>query len=471
MSDNQVMRERFLKLIALVVVIGLLAACQPSVVKETVVVEKPVEKVVKETVVVEKPVEKVVKETVVVEKSVEKVITATPVPGEPLKFWTFYSEESEQGVWFQEYIDQWNATHAVKFEYGYVPWANYTGEGLTTAFATREGPDVFVISAGDWRRYAAGRLALPLNESFPAELKEDILPAALDAVTLDGKIYSLPFEMEPVALWYNKEMLEQAGIDVPETWDDLVTACEALTTEDRYGLLIPTVPDYYQNFVFYPFLWMAGGEVMNDDFTAAAINTPESARALDLWGELVQNGYANSTEGGPWDIRFPEEQAAMYASGYWVYGLITDIYPDFVEKVGVTTLPVVNAGDAPLSVYGGWTLMVYSGTDYPAEASEFAIGLYGGKDMERIAKWGTELMTKISTRKSVNEYNADFYKEWPYSYWLDEVFPTCRAEPSFPPEIAQAVYEALQDVMFGGVTGAEAAAAAEAKINAYLETQ
>jgi len=451
MSDRGVTREHLMKVLAAIVIIGLLAACQPQVVKETVVVTE----------------EKVVKETVVV----EKVVVATPVPGEPLKFWTYYAEDSEQGLWFQEYIDQWNASHSVKFEYAYIPWANYTGEGLTTAFATREGPDVFVISAGDWRRYAAGHLALPLNETIPEDLKEDILPAALEAVTLDGKIYSMPFEMEPVALWYNKAMLEEAGVSVPETWSDLAAAAEALTTEDRYGLLIPTVPDYYQNFVFYPFLWMAGGEVMNKDFTAAAINTPEAARAFNLWGDLVKKGYANSTEGGPWDIRFPEEQAAMYASGYWVYGLITDIYPDFVEKVGVTTLPVANAGDPPLSVYGGWTLMVYSGTDYPAEASEFAINLYGGKDLERIGKWGTELMTKISTRKSVNEYNADFYKEWPYSYWLNDIFPTCRAEPSYPPEIAQAVYEALQDVMFGGLIGEEAVAAAETKINAYLETQ
>jgi len=51
------------------------------------------------------------------------------------------------------------------------------------------------------------------------------------------------------------------------------------------------------------------------------------------------------------------------------------------------------------------------------------------------------------------------------------LFPTCRAEPSYPPEIAQAVYEALQDVMFGGLIGEEAVAAAETKINAYLETQ
>ena len=57
-----------------------LSACQPQIVKETVIVEKPVEMVVKETVVVEKPVEKVVKETVVVteEKVVEKLVTAVP---------------------------------------------------------------------------------------------------------------------------------------------------------------------------------------------------------------------------------------------------------------------------------------------------------------------------------------------------------------------------------------------------------
>ena len=70
---DKLTRRKFLKGLAVAAGSGALAACAPEVVKETVIVEKPVEKVVEKTVVVENPVEKVV----------EKVVTATPAPAAP----------------------------------------------------------------------------------------------------------------------------------------------------------------------------------------------------------------------------------------------------------------------------------------------------------------------------------------------------------------------------------------------------
>jgi multiple sugar transport system substrate-binding protein len=391
---------------------------------------------------------------------------------EPLKFWTFeYAEPVDP--FFDQYVEEWNSTHDLQVERTEFPWAQYTGEILSTGIATGDAPDVFFISPGDWRRYAESGLALPLQDYIPDYLTEDILPASWDAVTLDGNVYSLPFEMEPVVLWYNKTMLDEAGVEVPTTWDELVAAAEALTTDEHYGILIPTNPDYYQNFVFYPFLWMAGGEVMNEDFTAAAVNTPETARALDLWGTLIREGYAapNSTGNDPVDERFPTGQAAMYVSGYWVYGWIAANFPDFLDDLAVAPIPAPDEGDELRTVYGGWTAMVYAGTEHPEEAAEFAINMFGAEDNTRAAEWGTVYNTKLSPRASVIEDNPDFYSEFPHDVFANEIFPTARPEPSFPPEIAQSVWEALQDVMFNGVSGADATAAWADKIDSYLLTR
>ena len=389
-----------------------------------------------------------------------------------LDFWTFeYSDAVDP--FFTEYVDEWNASHDLQVLRQEFPWAQYTGEILTTGIATGEAPDVFFISPGDWRRYAESGLALPLQDYIPDYLREDILPASWDAVTLDGNVYSLPFEMEPVVLWYNKDMLAEAGLEVPTTWDELSAAAAALTTEDRYGILLPTNPDYYQNFVFYPFLWMAGADVMNEDFTAPAINSPEAARALDLWGSLVQQGYAapNSTGNDPTDERFPTEQAAMFVSGYWVYGWIQANYPEFLDKLAVAPIPAPDEGDALQTVYGGWTVMVYSGTEHPEEAAQFAIEMFGAEDNTRAGAWGMTYNTKLSPRASVIEDNPEFYAEFPHDAFAHEIFPTARPEPSFPPEIAQAVWEAVQDVMFNGISGTDAAAAAADKIDSYLLTR
>lgn len=67
--------------------------------------------------------------------------------------------------------------------------------------------------------------------------------------------------------------------------------------------------------------------------------------------------------------------------------------------------------------------------------------------------------------------NEEFYSQFPHDVFAKEIFPTARPEPSYPPEIAQAVWEAIQDAMFNGVSGADAAAAAADKINSYLLTR
>ncbi|MCZ7539594.1 MAG: sugar ABC transporter substrate-binding protein [Anaerolineae bacterium] len=301
---------------------------------------------------------------------------------------------------------------------------------------------------------------------------DDLLPASVEAVTLDGNMYSVPFEMEPVALWYNKDMLAEAGLEVPKTWDELLAAAEALTTDDRYGLLLPMNPDYYENFVFYPFLWMAGGSVVNADFTEATVNTPEAASALDLWATAVKNGWAapNSTGNDPVDERFPTEQAAMFVSGYWVWGWLQASYPDFVAKVGVAPIPAP-AGKDFATVYGGWTVMVYSGTQYPAEAAEFAINMFGAEDNTRAAEWGTVYNTKLSPRKSVVADNPDFYTVFPHDVFAYEIFPTARPEPSYPPEIAQSVWDAIQSVVFLDVSAEDAVETWAETIDSYLATR
>jgi multiple sugar transport system substrate-binding protein len=115
--------------------------------------------------------------------------------------------------------------------------------------------------------------------------------------------------------------------------------------------------------------------------------------------------------------------------------------------------------------------MVYAGTEHPDEAAEFAINMFGAEDNARAAAWTIEYNTKLSPRQSVLEDNADFYAEFPYNVFANEIFPTARPEPSFPPEIAQAVWEALQDVMFAGVDADDAVVAWAEKIDAYLATR
>jgi len=91
--------------------------------------------------------------------------------GKELSFWNFYGPGSDvgpQGKWFIDLVESWNKDNDVKVTLRYLPPADYiTGNALATAFASGNGPDIFLISPGDFLRYYNGgvlELTIPYAE-------------------------------------------------------------------------------------------------------------------------------------------------------------------------------------------------------------------------------------------------------------------------------------------------------------------
>src|ERR1700693_3739509 len=84
------------------------------------------------------------------------VFTGKAGATETLSFWQFYAPARQlcnQGKWFEDCVTSWNATHDVKVELQFVPVQDYLrGSKLQTAFASGQGPDIFIISPGDFLR-------------------------------------------------------------------------------------------------------------------------------------------------------------------------------------------------------------------------------------------------------------------------------------------------------------------------------
>ena len=181
--------------------------------------------------------------------------------GEPLNFWQFYAPGGDvktQVDWFTKMADAWNAQSETKVELDYVPTADYvSGSKLSTAFASGQGPDIFLISPGDFLRYYNGGALLDLTPYIDPKAQADFPEGVIASRKVDGKIYGVPMELEPMAFYYSKKAFEAAKLnenDVPKTWDELLELGKKLTSGDRYGLLFETGPGYYQNFTWYPFM-------------------------------------------------------------------------------------------------------------------------------------------------------------------------------------------------------------------------
>ncbi|NOU85485.1 extracellular solute-binding protein [Paenibacillus sp. LMG 31460] len=386
-----------------------------------------------------------------------------------LAFWDMHTEAESK--FFKDLIDEYNKSQdQVQIEYSTYDQASYTTTKLPTGFASGEGPDIYMISPGDFMKFAKSGLMKDLTPDFAPGVKEDFLPASLDAVTYNGKIMALPFELETLGLYYNKEMLDKAGVQVPKTWDELHAAAKKLTTDKVAGLIIPPDKGPYFNFIWYPFLWQQGGNVLSADGTKSTFNTPETAKALDFWGSFFKDGLSpKKLQLGPWEIdNLGNKTAAMQIVGTWAINRIEEKYKDV--PIGLAPIPTPAGGKAATDA-GGWKMAVNGQSKHAAEAAKFVMWAFGSSDLSHALKWGTEVKFAYSPRKSVVEKGKDIYNKGLRKVFTEEIYNSAIPEPRYPSEVVDAVGDAMQYVMFGKMSGADAAKTVDAKITDILSKQ
>ena len=387
---------------------------------------------------------------------------AAPAGKVTLQFWKFVAENDDPLI--MDAVKRWNDAHPdVQVNFQTFPPDQYHGTKLTTAFAGKRGPDVFWISPGAFINYVNNGVAAPVDDIVD---KAAYNPASVAAVSVGGKMYAIPFEMEPVALYYRKDALAKAGIQPPKTWDELLASAKELTGGNQKGIVIEPAPSPYQNFTWYPFLWSAGGEVIDAASKKSALRTPQAAAAFDLWGKLVNQGYAPKRAATlTADIgSLGRGEAVMQVCGFWAIAQLKHNFPDV--EYGIAPIPYP-AGGKSVTVYGGWTQMINVRGKAVAQAKAFTKWLWT-QDETFPQQWACRHNSKFSPNKNINQQCSDVFGVPPHSAFTNDILPTARAEPRYPDQVVKAVGDGLQAVMFTGKSGEQAAALAADKIDRYL---
>jgi len=215
MSEKKLSRRYFLQSAA-VLTAGLAAACAPKVVKETVLVEKEVERVVKETVEVEKEVTRVVEKQLPAEKGLVKIRMHV--------FSGIYADFCRRRA---EDFNKLKPNIEVSVED--VPGAEYWTK-IRAMFAAKQLGDVFWnwISGGVASELFHLGLQLPIDDFINAEGFDlgPWYPNVVEGLRLNGHTIGLSPHANPgwCVLYYNADILESVGIkpEPPKTWDELV---------------------------------------------------------------------------------------------------------------------------------------------------------------------------------------------------------------------------------------------------------
>jgi multiple sugar transport system substrate-binding protein len=415
---------------------------------------------------------------------------------ETIDFWQWYSPAKggsysvqAQSDWFAKLAQEWNAQNAVKVKLTYIPIAQYiSGTQLQAAFSAGKGPDIFVISPGDFLRYYNGGVLYDLTDALGSNVS-DFYSSPMRTRTVNGRVYGIPMEDEPVLMFYSTKAFEKAGLsegDIPKTWDELLNVADKLTGANRYGLLFETTPNVYENFTWYPFLWQGGGDVVDASGKKSAFDSKAAAAALGLWQNAVAHKVAPRTVqgGGGGDL------VANLASGYTAMMPMVTAGGSFLDagapkfEYGVFPLPLPSASARKITIMGGWAFVVNKNSPRAAAAAKFAAwALAGPESVDRMVDWAFKAKKSLPVRKSVNikaEQEGLWAKNKTLAYGAFNVLglnpgtfksntvPFGRGEPRFTPQVAKAVTDAIQAATLGGQSPASVASQTSQSIDSAL---
>lgn len=228
----------------------------------------------------------------------------------------------------------------------FVPSTDHTVT-MQTAFASGTYPEVFYIDSSrlpDWA--SAGVVAIG-DESI--ENPDGFYQPLLDVFNFEGDLYCPPKDFSTMALQYNKDLFDAAGLEYPTaewTWDDLYSAAEALTDEEAGVVGLVTPPNLER---WLPFLYQNGGAIFNED-GEFVMNDEAAIEALDFYISFARDGIGGSpsmVDSGWGGEAFGRGRAAMAMEGNWVIQFLLDNYPEL--KWGVAELPMGEAGQATMA--------------------------------------------------------------------------------------------------------------------------
>ncbi len=236
------------------------------------------------------------------------------------------------------FVDKFESENpGVKLNLEVVSW-NDVYTVVDTRIANNQAPDILNIDV--FANYANEGLLMPVSEYCPDELFNDFFPSFIDQSVIDGTCWAVPDLASARALFYNVDMLEEVGVEVPTTWAELEDVSQAII--DYYdGEVYPwgidmTTDEGQAAFAYYT--WGNGGGFVDADGNWA-VNSPENVEAIEYAVGLVEKGYTNPN---------PETQTRydlqdMFAAGKLAMIIAPNQLPTYVtDKGGTINLATAN---------------------------------------------------------------------------------------------------------------------------------
>lgn len=297
----------------------------------------------------------------------------------------------------EKIVEEFQKTHPdIKVKIVVVPGSETDITKLMTAVAGGTGPDVYYLDRFTVSQRAAYGLLEPLEDyliqlGYDVEaLKKEFFDFAIKECTWNGKIWALPWDTDARALYYNKKLFKEAGLDPnvpPRTLKELEEYATKLTKKvaGRYTQ-VGFIPWAFQGW-HYTWGWVFGGDFYDEKNKKLVFaDNPKVIRAFEWLGEWAKKynvkeleafmssfgmSFSGASIGGAEPINpFLAGKLAMVVDGNWLLAQIKELAPKDFE-FGIAPIPAPEDGEKNSTWAGGWSLVIPKGAKYPKEAAKF----------------------------------------------------------------------------------------------------
>ncbi len=379
-----------------------------------------------------------------------------------VKFWHTYSEAStENQMLVETLIPLFEESHPnIKVESVPFPYDDFR-QALVTSMAGGEGPDLARLDIIWSPEFAKLGALVALDEAMAdfQEYADRVFAGPLSTNAFGGHYYGLPLDTNTRVYLWNKAIYENAGLEPPETIDDVRALCDLLA-EDTYAFSDGGT----YGWAVLPWIWSFGGAITDDAITTSTgyVNGEGTVAAYEFLKEMLDTGCFNpALLGGGMDsgTGYYTDVNGAILGGPWMYAIAAAQYPDF--EVNSVLMPAGPGGH--ISVIGGENIAMFANAEHPEEAMEF---LRFTQSVEY--QLGMSETAQITVLPELLE--SDFYQQHPYFGIYLEQLKTANARTPHPAwtQMEDVLSQAGQLILRGEVPAQEALDMAAEEIDALL---
>lgn len=287
---------------------------------------------------------------------------------------------------------------------------------LMLAITSGRAPDVACgVLATSPVEFAIREAVVDLSQ-FPdhREVLSRFLPGIIEPFRYEGGIYAMPETMDFRVLFYRRDIVDELGLRLPDTWDEI------------YGSVLPIL---YQNGMdfyyaiptelgaidhnFAPFLYQAGGDFYTEDGLRSALDSPEAYQAFKEYCELY-TGYGLPVVANFYN-RMRTGEMPMGVGTYDTYMRLSVAAPELAGRWGIAEFPGTRRDDGTVDrTVGGIALeadVILANSEYPDASWEFLKWWTSTPIQER---FGRELEALIGPEARWNTANVEAFQRLPW---------------------------------------------------------